>query len=114
MDEREKNYFNSILKHCEIICGAVEGKESFQEFDEDIHKKQSVALSLIQIGEIINKLDKENYKETMKMFPKQEIIAVRNRIVHGYGTIDWTIIWQIAEDDIPKIEETIKQKLQEN
>ena len=32
-----------------------------------------------------------------------QIVALRNRLVHGYDTIDLDILWQILSADVPPL-----------
>ena len=32
-----------------------------------------------------------------------EIVALRNRLVHGYFAVDHDILWTIATDDVPRL-----------
>ena len=35
--------------------------------------------------------------------PWPQIIALRNRLIHGYDTIDLDILWQILTADLPSL-----------
>jgi uncharacterized protein with HEPN domain len=35
--------------------------------------------------------------------PWPEIVATRNRIVHGYDSVDYDIVWRIATDELPAL-----------
>lgn len=32
-----------------------------------------------------------------------EIVALRNRLIHGYFAVDHDILWTIVTDDIPRL-----------
>jgi len=36
--------------------------------------------------------------------PWRQIIAVRHRIVHAYFDLDWQILWDAANGDIPELQ----------
>ena len=40
-----------------------------------------------------------------------EVVAMRNRLVHGYFDIDYRIIWEVVNADISKLKKTVEQLL---
>ena len=64
--------------------------------------KEVVCFNLFQIGELANGLSVEFIKEFNKM-PWKQIIGMRNRIVHGYDTINFEIVWRTAIESIPEL-----------
>lgn len=57
---------------------------------------------LVQIAENSDKLTQE-FKMKHKAFPWREIKGLRNRIVHDYGFIDLTIIYDTVMNGIPEM-----------
>jgi len=33
--------------------------------------------------------------------PWSQIISLRNRLMHGYGSIDFDVVWQVVTEDLP-------------
>ena len=62
---------------------------------------------MIQIAENSDKLTSV-FKEKYKNLPWKEVKGMRNRIVHDYGFIDMTIIYDTLSRDIPKMYKAIK------
>ena len=42
-----------------------------------------------------------------------DVIAMRNRLIHGYDTIDLSILWNIIRNDLPPLIEQLKTLLGE-
>ena len=64
------------------------------------------------IGEAATNIP-ENIKINHPEIPWRQIIATRNRIIHGYLGIDNDIIWSIIIDEIPELLtalQTLKQQ----
>jgi uncharacterized protein with HEPN domain len=38
--------------------------------------------------------------------------ALRNRVIHGYFRIDYSIVWNVIEQDLPAVEPKISALLQ--
>lgn len=41
--------------------------------------------------------------------PWREMISMRNRIVHGYDTIDLAIVWAVIDKDLPELVGILKR-----
>lgn len=54
------------------------------------------------IGESVNRVDKD-VRERHKHLPWREMIALRNRLIHGYDTINFAVLWRIVQDDLPPL-----------
>lgn len=47
-------------------------------------------------------------------FEMREMSGLRNRLAHAYGTIDKDIVWQVLEDEFPKIVRACEQYAEDN
>jgi uncharacterized protein with HEPN domain len=54
------------------------------------------------IGEAANRLS-ESTRESTPEIPWHEIIAMRNRLIHGYFAVDLDILWTVVHDDLPAL-----------
>lgn len=36
---------------------------------------------------------------------------MRNRIIHGYDTVDFDILWAVIQDDLPTLVEQLRKAL---
>lgn len=43
--------------------------------------------------------------------PWRQITGLRNRLIHGYETVDFDVIWLILEDDVPVLIEQLNAML---
>ena len=60
------------------------------------------------IGEAAGRLS-DATRNASPQIPWSEIIALRNRLVHGYFVVDHEILWTIIQDDIPKLIDTLEE-----
>jgi uncharacterized protein with HEPN domain len=67
---------------------------------------EACVFNLSQIGELVNKLDKE-YMSQHPDIPWVEMKGLRNRIVHDYEGINLILIWEIIDIDIKKLKEQL-------
>lgn len=103
MDNKKDNlyYIRKIVKDLGFIV----------EHTADITKEQlqqdevlldSVMFRLIQVSENSVRLDND-FKQRYSELPWQAIKGMRNRIVHDYGDVDLTIVYDTVVKDIPKL-----------
>jgi uncharacterized protein with HEPN domain len=69
---------------------------TFDEFTSDSKTVDAVIRNFEIIGEAANRLPEE-FKEIHSEIDWHRIRGFRNRIVHDYFGIDYTIVWQIKE-----------------
>jgi len=95
---RDDERLADILEAAEKIAVRVaKGRAAF-DADEDT---QIVLVHLIQvIGEAAAELSDGFIAEHPEV-PWRQIIATRNRVVHGYFEVDLDILWDVAVIDVP-------------
>ena len=75
---------------------------SFEEFTLDEKTADAVARSFEIIGEAANRLP-EDFKNQYSNIDWDRIRGFRNRIVHDYFGIDYSIVWNIIERYLPAL-----------
>jgi uncharacterized protein with HEPN domain len=94
-------YLFEMLESARVVSGYVAGL-TFDDFWESSEKRDAVAMRLIVIGEAAGKVDASTVA-VVSAVPFPKISATRNRIVHDYGKVDFTIVWRITQEDIPPL-----------
>jgi uncharacterized protein with HEPN domain len=78
--------------------------------DED---RVFVLVHLLEIlGEAARGVSAET-KEAHPEIPWIEMAATRDRLIHGYFSVDVDIVWQIVRHDLPQVIRQIKALLEE-
>lgn len=90
-----------ILESIEKIKNYTSGF-SFQDFIEDSKTCDAVIRNFEIIGEAANRLPEE-IKEKHQEINWFRIRGFRNRIVHDYMGIDYSIVWSIIENDLESL-----------
>lgn len=98
---KDKGILLQIIKRCDRVIEKV-SNISVTDFSLNDDVKEVVCFNLFQIGELANGLSIEFIKEYNKI-PWKQIIGMRNRIVHGYDTINLEIVWNTAIESIPDL-----------
>ncbi|AEM70595.1 protein of unknown function DUF86 [Allomuricauda ruestringensis DSM 13258] len=81
----------------------------FTDFEGDSKTVDAVIRNFEIIGEAANRLDEE-YKTDNPEIEWDYLRGFRNRIVHEYFGIDLEIVWQIIEDDLPRLNQALIKK----
>ena len=76
------------------------------DFDADDMVQVWAVHHLRIIGEAASKLGKE-FKEATPQIPWQEIIGMRNILVHQYFDVDADIVWAACRKDLPTLKKEI-------
>lgn len=59
------------------------------------------------IGEAANKISKE-IQLKHSAIPWKEVIGTRHILVHDYNTVDFNLLWEIIQKEIPSLKQQIK------
>jgi len=99
-------YISKIYQNAEFIL------EHMKEVSKDDLQNNeilldSMMLRLVQISENAKNLSEE-YQEKHSIIPWTSIYGLRNRIVHDYGNVDISIIYETLTNDISQIVEMLK------
>ena len=102
-----QDYFNDILESISDIKEFTSGM-TFENFAKDRKTIKAVVRSLEVIGEAANNIPK-NVRENYSIISWEEIIGMRNRLIHEYFGVDLDIVWQTIEEDLAPLEATVKK-----
>ena len=90
-----------ILESCHKIMDYTKGI-TFEEFVADSKTVDAVIRNFEIIGEAANRLP-DDFKDVHQNIDWYRIRGFRNRIVHDYIGIDYSIVWQIKETFLPQL-----------
>lgn len=100
-----------MVKYCESIEKSVERfGDEFEIFEKDNDFKNSVSMSILQIGELVSHFTDE-FRNQNKEIPWNKIIGMRNHFAHGYAEMDEHEIWKTVKNDIEPLKNFCNDKL---
>lgn len=106
MQSPDLQRISHILGYCERIQRTISRYGcSFETFGTDEDFQQSVAFSVLQIGELCNGLSEEYRNATGSEIQWNAIRGLRNIVAHAYGTIKLSILWGVVIKDIPQLKQ---------
>lgn len=98
---RDRGYLLDILESAKIILSHL-GDKSQSDFADDIKCQDAVIRRLEIIGEAARRISQTSRDEHSHL-PWQEMIGMRNVMIHEYDGVDHEIIWQTIQNDLPKL-----------
>jgi uncharacterized protein with HEPN domain len=72
----------------------------------DLDTDRQLNLSLVRLLEIVGEAAARVSEPARRSHPEiawQEIAGLRNRLVHGYDEVDFDILWDIIQLDLPPL-----------
>ncbi len=102
MSEREwRFYLDDMLGFAENVVTYCEGLD-LEKFERTSLNYDATVRNLELIGEAANNIPKQIQEQNTSV-PWRQIIATRNKLIHGYLGIDNDTLWSIIQDDIPSL-----------
>lgn len=113
IDERTQKVLKAIIKHCNIINDTKKFfGDDYSKFENDNIYQNAILTPVTQIGELVKKLPLE-FRTEYNQIPWRNIAGMRDIVVHNYETIDKSILWSVANEEIDKIKEFCQEILKE-
>lgn len=75
---------------------------TFGQFEKSRLHQNATLKAVEIIGEAAARISTE-VKEANPKVAWNEIVGMRNRLVHGYFEVDFGLVWQTVQDDIPEL-----------
>lgn len=83
---------------------------TFEDFEKDDRTADAVARNFGIIGEAAGRLSK-GLREAYPDVPWRDITGLRHKIVHDYFSLDYEIIWEVLESELPGLQKQIEDIL---
>jgi uncharacterized protein with HEPN domain len=100
-------YLLDALTACRAITSFTAGK-SFSEYSSDLLLRSAVERQFEILGEAFNRIDNMDKSFRSKNPSLGSIIGMRNRIIHGYDSVDDNIVWDAVLKHIPTLKEWLE------
>lgn len=111
MNNKDKTVLTKIYDHVSSIIEYTKDCKTLEDFENNSMLKEACVFNLMQIGELAKIDVSDEAKVSIKDIPWNEIYGMRNRIVHGYDSLVMNVIWSTICDDIPKLQDKLKEHL---
>jgi len=92
-------YLDDMIGFAEKVVTYVEGFDQAQFVRSGLNY-DAVLRNLELIGEAATHIP-DAVREVYPQIPWRQLVATRNRLIHGYLGIDNDVLWSIIQDDVP-------------
>ena len=90
-----------MLAAARDACSFVMGR-SVADLSQDKQLKLALLKSVEMIGEAASRVGEET-RAKHPALPWQDMVGMRNRLVHVYFDIDLSLLWSTVNDDLPRL-----------
>ena len=104
-----RDYLDYILRAIGEILSFVEDMD-FETFRSDRRTNLAVIRALEIIGEAARYIP-ANERRRHSQVPWQEMVAMRNKLIHQYFGVDLEVLWRTVQEDLPPLRDEISRVL---
>jgi len=82
----------------------------------DLDRDRLLNLALVQLVEVIGEAASrlpEEFRSRHPQVPWRQTVGMRNRLIHGYDTVNFDILWSIIQEDLPPLIEKLEAIVRE-
>ena len=97
----DKYYIRKIIEDLKYIVEHTKNVDK-AEFYRDELLRDATLFHMIQLSESVKKLSSE-IRQKRADIPWNEMYGMRNRIVHDYGNVDLSVVYDTVKEDIPEL-----------
>ena len=100
-------FLADIERSIREIFAFLPAEMDFPAFQKDLKTRKAVERNIEIIGEAMSRILKIN-----PQFPienARKIVDTRHRIIHGYDTVSEEILWTVIANDLPGLQQQVKQ-----
>ena len=97
----DRNRILHMIEAAEAVQEFVAGRDR-ADLDRDRMLQFAVVRAIEIIGEAASKISQET-RTAGNAVPWTEIVATRNRLIHGYFDLDHSILWKTVTEEIPAL-----------
>lgn len=100
-NRRDINYIIDIREAIDNIGEYAKGLD-YDDFIKDKKTRDAVVHNIEIIGEATKNLS-DFLRERYSQIPWKSMAGVRDRLAHGYFDVNYEIVWNIIEQELPKL-----------
>ena len=102
----DRDTLRDMIEACTDILSHTQAM-GYEQFRADRTHRQAAAFCFAVLGEAVKRLTPE-FRTGHPEVPWQDIAGMRDRLIHGYDTILWKLVWEAATIDVPPLLEQLR------
>ena len=112
MSKEPIEFLKHIADECEYLL-SVSNDLSKDDFLDNETLKRAVVRSLEIIGEATKKIPAD-FKVEWSSIQWKAMAGMRDRLIHDYMGVNYSIVWDVFKNKIPELYEQIQEVLEDN
>lgn len=108
---REELYLRDIVEAADAVKRFVDGVDE-NAFLKDELRQSAILQKLTVIGEAAARLPR-SFRARFPDVPWSDMVGFRNIAIHAYFAVDWSIVWNTAIRDVPRLRRQMADILDE-
>ena len=109
--KNDKYYLSKVLEDINFIIDYTKDLTK-EQFEKDKIVAGGLLFYLIQLTENTKRISDEFKKKNLTV-PWNQIIGLRNRIVHDYGNVDVSVVYNTLIYDIPYLKKRLEKIIEQ-
>lgn len=104
------------LRNVLAACQAIErftGGASFEAYLASLYMRSAVERQFEIVGEALNRAAQADEALQDKIPELRQVVGLRNRLIHGYDSVDDEIVWDAIQTKLPVLNERVSALLVE-
>lgn len=110
MKLQTKKRLLDALTACQTIENFAAGS-TFGDYEKNLMLRSAVERQFEIIGEALHQAEMDDPQVTDLLPELRRIVGLRNRIIHGYDSVDDELLWQTIQRYLPPLSKHLEQIL---
>lgn len=110
MSPSQLDFLRHILNECDYLLRMSAGKSREQLLDDETNSR-AIVRSLEIIGEAVKKLP-DDVRSDNPQVNWGDMAGMRDVLIHNYFGIDYDIVWNVLQEEIPDLHDELVQIIQ--
>ena len=108
---RDRDALYDILESARLIQEYAAAVDAAR-FRQDTATQDAIVRRFEIIGEATKRLSQE-LRNRYPGVARQAMASMRDRVIHGYDTVDLDVVWKTVEEDVPVLRQQMERILNE-
>lgn len=111
MSKQPIEYLRHILDECKFVLSVTGNNFSKEDLFQDETLKRALVRSLEIIGEATKKIPAD-FKIKWNSISWKNMAGMRDRLIHDYMGINYSIVWDVVKNKIPELSDQIAEVIE--
>jgi uncharacterized protein with HEPN domain len=112
MHPKSPKLLSDILVACDLIMSAAKDR-NVAHYSHDHLLRYAIERNFEIIGEAVKRIQKIDPPTATRIPEHTAIIGFRNILVHGYDIVDHNRVWQVIQNDVPRLRNLVAELMKE-